>query len=509
MHSQLTVIWAGIIVVAVAMYVVMDGFDLGIGILFTRFAVGEERDTAMNSIAPVWDGNETWLVLGGGGLMAAFPLAYAIILPALYAPMIAMLLGLVFRGVAFEFRWRDPAHRARWDAGFCLGSIVATFAQGVTLGALVQGIKISGRAYAGGYWDWGHSLQRIDRREPAGGLCLARRLLADVENLGTPARRGAPPRETLEPRAARGHRRGEPLHAISNHGYFDTWFTRPGVFALGLMPLVVAAIGAALYRCSARGATSSAVRPDAEPVRSVAAGPCHFHVALCHPGSIVDLGCSRAEEQSGVHAGRGGRADSVDPRLHLLGVLGVSRQGGARGISLSPESASPLYRRLLWMLAIWAAGVAAFGAGRVRDPAGDQTPLTPGTGRRARSGASRRIASRRTDGVAFERLAHAVDRAAPVADHGHVRVVYGQALGAAGSGQVLARGGHEHALPAERHDIAAHLHGVAVRDGNGPNVLRRSHCTSSGSTASTHTTARPSAIIPICTSRCRKCESKA
>jgi len=151
---DLTVIWAIIIAFAVAMYVVMDGFDLGIGILFPRVPVGQQRDQAMNSIAPVWDGNETWLVLGGGGLMAAFPLAYAIVLPALYAPLIAMLLGLVFRGVAFEFRWRDPGHRKFWDAGFCLGSLVATFAQGITLGALLQGIQVQGRAYAGGWWDW-------------------------------------------------------------------------------------------------------------------------------------------------------------------------------------------------------------------------------------------------------------------------------------------------------------------------------------------------------------------
>src|SRR3546814_17780094 len=106
----------------------MDGFDLGIGILFPGFRVGGERDMAMNSIAPVWDGNETWLVLGGGGLLAAFPLAYAIVLPALYAPLIVMLLGLIFRGVAFEFRWRDPAHRAGWDAAFCAGSLAATLA---------------------------------------------------------------------------------------------------------------------------------------------------------------------------------------------------------------------------------------------------------------------------------------------------------------------------------------------------------------------------------------------
>ena len=151
---DLTVVWAAIIGFAIIAYVVMDGFDLGIGILFPLFKVGRERDTAMNSIAPVWDGNETWLVLGGGGLLAAFPLAYAIILPALYAPLIAMLLALVLRGVAFEFRWRDPGHRPLWDAAFTLGSSVATFAQGVALGALLQGITVTGRAYGGGWWEW-------------------------------------------------------------------------------------------------------------------------------------------------------------------------------------------------------------------------------------------------------------------------------------------------------------------------------------------------------------------
>jgi cytochrome d ubiquinol oxidase subunit II len=151
---DVTVIWAGIIAFAIAAYVVMDGFDLGIGILFPGFRVGPERDTAMNSIAPVWDGNETWLVLGGGGLMAAFPLAYAIILPALYAPLIAMLLALILRGVAFEFRWRDAAHRAFWDSAFFTGSLGATLAQGIALGALLQGITVEGRAYAGGWWEW-------------------------------------------------------------------------------------------------------------------------------------------------------------------------------------------------------------------------------------------------------------------------------------------------------------------------------------------------------------------
>ena len=151
---DLTVIWAFIIAFAVFAYVVMDGFDLGIGILFPTFEVGRERDRAMNSIAPVWDGNETWLVLGGGGLFAAFPLAYAVILPATYPLIIAMLLGLVFRGVAFEYRWRDPGHRRLWDAAFTGGSLVAAMSQGMTLGALLQGIEVSGRAYAGSWFDW-------------------------------------------------------------------------------------------------------------------------------------------------------------------------------------------------------------------------------------------------------------------------------------------------------------------------------------------------------------------
>ena len=151
---DLPTLWASILAFAVFAYVVMDGFDLGIGILFPFFKPGRERDSAMNCVAPVWDGNETWLVLGGGGLMAAFPLAYAIILPALYAPIIAMLLALVFRGVAFEFRWRDPAHRRFWDFAFTCRLLVATLAQGITLGALLQGITVEGRAYGGGWWDW-------------------------------------------------------------------------------------------------------------------------------------------------------------------------------------------------------------------------------------------------------------------------------------------------------------------------------------------------------------------
>jgi cytochrome d ubiquinol oxidase subunit II len=152
---DLPLVWAAILAFAVLAYVLLDGFDLGVGILFAVERDGEDRDLMVNTIAPVWDGNETWLVLGGGGLFAVFPLAYAIIMPALYPPIIAMLLALVFRGVAFEFRFRAIGKgRAWWDVAFFCGSTVAALCQGLVLGGLLQGIHIEGASYAGGWWDW-------------------------------------------------------------------------------------------------------------------------------------------------------------------------------------------------------------------------------------------------------------------------------------------------------------------------------------------------------------------
>ncbi len=154
MVFDLPFIWAGLIAFAVLAYVLLDGFDLGIGILFPFLKDRDERHLAMNTIAPVWDGNETWLVLGGGGLFAVFPLAYAIVMPALYPLIIAMLLGLIFRGVAFEFVHRTKRMQGFWEFGFWGGSLVAALAQGMALGALVQGIVTEGRAYGGCNWDW-------------------------------------------------------------------------------------------------------------------------------------------------------------------------------------------------------------------------------------------------------------------------------------------------------------------------------------------------------------------
>ena len=155
MGIELSVIWAEIILFSIMMYIIMDGFDLGLGILFPFFKEKEDRDIMMHTVAPVWDGNETWLVLGGAGLFAAFPLAYSVILSALYLPIIFMLIGLIFRGVAFEFRFKALDHeRHFWDKAFIGGSIVATFFQGVTLGAYIKGIPVVDRVYAGGPLDW-------------------------------------------------------------------------------------------------------------------------------------------------------------------------------------------------------------------------------------------------------------------------------------------------------------------------------------------------------------------
>jgi cytochrome d ubiquinol oxidase subunit II len=252
-HADLTIVWAGIVAFAVFAYVLMDGFDLGIGILFPAFSVGEERDQAMNSIAPVWDGNETWLVLGGGGLFAAFPLAYAIILPATYPLMIAMLLGLVFRGVAFAFRWRDPAHRVYWDAAFTLGSLTAAIAQGITLGAVLQGIRVADNAYAGGWLDWLSPFSLLTGASLVLGYALlgASWLIWKTEGPAqTHARRLA---------FALGIATLIAMAAVSaatpflHHDYWRRWFALPGVFLTAQIPLLVLITAALFFRGLRRG----------------------------------------------------------------------------------------------------------------------------------------------------------------------------------------------------------------------------------------------------------------
>ena len=155
MPLDLPLIWAALIAVAVLLYVTLDGFDLGVGILFPFARSVADRDTMMATIAPYWDGNETWLVLGGGGLFAAFPLAYAILMPALYLPVMVMLLALILRGVAFVFRLHGRTHgKTLWAVAFGFGSLLAALAQGAILGGFIQGVRVRGEAFAGGPFDW-------------------------------------------------------------------------------------------------------------------------------------------------------------------------------------------------------------------------------------------------------------------------------------------------------------------------------------------------------------------
>jgi cytochrome d ubiquinol oxidase subunit II len=150
---DLVPIWTAILAVGVFLYVALDGFDLGVGILYNFVSSRDHRNLVMNSVAPIWDGNETWLILGGVGLFTAFPVAFAIIIPAVYFPILLMLLALIFRGLAFEFRYRDAEHRTFWDYGFSLGSAVAAFSQGVVLGAFIQGFHVDGRHFVGNSLD--------------------------------------------------------------------------------------------------------------------------------------------------------------------------------------------------------------------------------------------------------------------------------------------------------------------------------------------------------------------
>jgi cytochrome d ubiquinol oxidase subunit II len=248
MSIDLTTIWAFIIAFAVFAYVVMDGFDLGIGILFPTFDPGRERDRAMNSIAPVWDGNETWLVLGGGGLFAAFPLAYAVILPATYPLIIAMLLGLVFRGVAFEYRWRDPGHRRLWDFAFTGGSFVAAMAQGMTLGALLQGIEVSGRAYAGSWFDWLTPYTLLTGLGTVAGYALlgATWLIWKLDGKGQAHARKLALRAGIATLALMGA--VSVYNVLLNAEYAARWLTAPEIYFAAPVPILTAIVAISLLR---------------------------------------------------------------------------------------------------------------------------------------------------------------------------------------------------------------------------------------------------------------------
>jgi cytochrome d ubiquinol oxidase subunit II len=254
--GMLPLVWVLIIGVAVALYVILDGFDLGVAILFAVHPREADRDVMMNSVAPFWDGNETWLVLGGGGLFVAFPLAYAIIMPALYIPVIVMLLALIFRGVSFEFRWVAKPHHAAWDLAFFGGSVLAAFAQGVILGGLLQGIKVADKAFAGGTWDWLTPFALLTGLAAVAGYALLGATWLIMRTEGPVAV------------AARQHARWLLLAVLAamavvslwtplmSERIFARWFSWPNLLYLSPVPVLTAAVAVICWRSiEARGDT--------------------------------------------------------------------------------------------------------------------------------------------------------------------------------------------------------------------------------------------------------------
>ena len=249
---DLPLLWSAIIALGVFMYVLLDGFDLGVGILFPFTSRREERDAMMNSVAPVWDGNETWLILGGASLLGAFPLAYATLLPALYMPVMVMLFGLIFRGVAFEFRFKARERQGWWDASFFAGSLVATFAQGLLLGAFIAGLSVErmpegGWRYTGGPFDW---LTPFSVMTGVGLVCGYALLGATWLVMKTDGR--------LQDKAFRAARRLTALVVLfiavvslwtplAHPAIEERWFRWPNLLYLSPVPLVTGAVVLALW----------------------------------------------------------------------------------------------------------------------------------------------------------------------------------------------------------------------------------------------------------------------
>jgi len=253
MDLYLPVIWAAVLAVAVALYVILDGFDLGIGILFPAARAERTRDQMMNAIAPYWDGNETWLVLGGGGLWVAFPKAYAVVMPALYLPVMVMLLALVFRGVAFEFRFVSKPHHGFWDIAFAGGSIVAALAQGAVLGGLLQGIKVENGTFAGGPFDWATPFTLLCAVGLACGYALLGAAFLVMRTEGAAAalaRRLAPICLFAVAAAAIGVSLWTPI-AVPRIA--ERWFAWPNIAYLWPLPLLTAILAWRIFRSMESG----------------------------------------------------------------------------------------------------------------------------------------------------------------------------------------------------------------------------------------------------------------
>lgn len=250
---DLPLIWALLIATAIFIYVVLDGFDLGIGILFP-FLKAEDRNTAINTVAPVWDGNETWLILGGGGLFATFPLAYSVLMPALYMPVLLMLFGLIFRGVAFEFRWRSEAHKRFWDRAFMAGSITAALCQGIALGAFIQGVEVTGRAYAGGWWDWLSPFSLLTGVSLAAGYALLGAAWLVMKTEGSLARKARRYSRVCLAITLTGIGAVSLATLYLDARFVDAWLSSPAVVYTAVVPFAVVLCASYMWVQLTRGA---------------------------------------------------------------------------------------------------------------------------------------------------------------------------------------------------------------------------------------------------------------
>lgn len=253
MEYYLPVIWALLLAVAIAMYVVLDGFDLGIGILFPFAKSDVEKDQMMSSVAPFWDGNETWLVLGGGGLFVAFPLAYSVVMPALYLPVIFMLLALVFRGVAFEFRHVADTSRFLWNIAFAGGSTLAAFFQGMLLGGFVQGIKVGNNAFAGGPLDWATPFAFMCGLGVVAGYALIGSVWLVMKTEGIAAAQARAHARLLLPVVLIFMGIVSLWTPIAFPRIAERWFTTPNLFYLAPVPILTLVLAYAVWRWLEKG----------------------------------------------------------------------------------------------------------------------------------------------------------------------------------------------------------------------------------------------------------------
>jgi cytochrome d ubiquinol oxidase subunit II len=247
MEWYLPIIWAGLIGTAVAMYVILDGFDLGIGILFPFAENEKQRDQMMRAIAPYWDGNETWLVLGGAGLFVAFPRAYAVIMPAFYLPVIVMLVSLVFRGVAFEFRTVSHS-KTGWSIAFTVGSTLAAFSQGVILGALVQGVAVENGAYAGGSFGWANPFALLCGLALVAGYALLGATFLTMKAEGPVAVRGRAQAKAILVIVLAFMAAVSVWTPLAETRIAERWFSLPNFYFLWPVPVVTALVAFLLWR---------------------------------------------------------------------------------------------------------------------------------------------------------------------------------------------------------------------------------------------------------------------